>query len=113
MSHRITFTVNDGFYEAARQEARKQGRDNGATDGVGSLAKGALRAYLSRNGYSVAELDKPDRDAVPAGRSAYTESAEDRARTATPMTGGDDTYRDRLQLRAHDEQVAKEMEQGL
>ena len=68
MAHRVCFTVPDGFYDCAVREARKQGRDNGVTDGVGSLAKGALRGYLSRNGYSVTDLDAPDSAQAPAGR---------------------------------------------
>ncbi len=60
MSHKVTFTVSDSFYRCAMLEAKKQGRDTGNNSGVGSLAKGALRGYLSRNGYSVADLDQPD-----------------------------------------------------
>lgn len=69
MSHKITFTVPDGFYECARRKAHEQGRDSGNNSGVGSLAKVALRAYLNRNGCSVEELDKPDGRIVPAGRN--------------------------------------------
>jgi hypothetical protein len=82
MSHRITFTVPDSFYQCAVKEARKQGRDTGNNSGVGSLAKGALRAYLNRNGYSVGELDRRDGEGLPAGRRTYDDAPD------YPITGG-------------------------
>lgn len=63
-------TISDGMYEAAVKEARKQGRNDGRNDGVASLMRGALRGHLSRNGYSVAELDAPDSETPPAGRKS-------------------------------------------
>lgn len=65
---RIQFYVNDSFYACAVQEAKKQGRDHGDQNGVGSLAKGALRAYLNKNGYTVHQLDKMPSTALPEAR---------------------------------------------
>lgn len=53
----------------------------------------------------------PDR--LSRNARLYSEQAEDRARALTPMTGGYDAYRDELHRRAQEEQIAKEMEQGL
>ena len=68
MSRRFSVTLSDAMYTAARQEALKQGRADGRTDGVASLMRGSLRAHLSRNGWKVVDLDKPDYTPVPAGR---------------------------------------------
>lgn len=68
MAHRISVTLSDAMYNAARTEAAKQGRADGRTDGVASLMRGSPRAHLSKNGWKVAQLDKPDSTHVPAGR---------------------------------------------
>lgn len=78
MAHRIAVTLSDGMYQAARTEAAKQGRADGRTDGVASLMRGALRAHLSRNGWKAGELDRRDRDPLPAGRKPIeTEAGQD------------------------------------
>lgn len=69
MPHRVSVQLNPGLYHAAAAEARRQGRSDGRTDGVASLIRGALRAYLNRNGYTVAELDAMESSAVPGSRN--------------------------------------------
>ena len=66
MSKTISVTLTDALYACARDEALKQGRADGRTDGVSSLMRGTLRAHLNRNGYKAEQLDAPD-NPVPEG----------------------------------------------
>jgi len=68
MARQITVTLSDALYDAARQEALKQGRADGRSNGIPSLMRGSLRAHLNRNGWKAEELDKVDSSPVPAGR---------------------------------------------
>jgi len=68
MARQITVTLSDALYDAARQEALKQGRADGRSNGIPSLMRGCLRSHLNRNGWKAEELDKVDSSPVPAGR---------------------------------------------
>ena len=55
-----TFEVklNYGLARCAIEKAAAQGRNIGNSTGVPGLLRQGLRAYLSQNGYSVADLDE-------------------------------------------------------
>lgn len=76
---KITVSLPEGLYLAARELAKKHGHTSKNSTGLSALCRGLLRARCSKEGYDTTYLDSDGERAVPVARKGIDITGEDDA----------------------------------
>lgn len=76
---KITVSLPEGLYIAARELAKKHGHTSKNSTGLSALCRGLLRARCSKDGYDTNFLDSDGENPVPVDRKGVVITGEDPA----------------------------------